>query len=61
MSLKENALEKLVAYRKAHRAWKDAPDKSDAKADAKRERGKVHSELLEAAELVEPLIKKSER
>lgn len=52
LSLKQNALDKLLEYRRAHIAWKSAPDGPE-KVEAKRVRGQVHSAMLSAAELYE--------
>lgn len=51
MSLKENALQKLVEYRAAHLVVKNAPE--GKKSQAIRQREKAHSDLLLAAELYE--------
>lgn len=42
----------LIAYRKAHLAWKSAPDGPE-KVAAKRLRGQLHGKLLELSELLE--------
>jgi hypothetical protein len=56
MSLKENALQKLIDYRRAHLAMKAAPD--GKKSQAIRLRDKAHSDLILASELYERTVKK---
>ena len=53
MSIKENALEKMMAYVDSHIAWKAAPP-GDTKVAAKQFRGQRHSEMIEAAKLYKP-------
>jgi hypothetical protein len=57
LSLKENALEKLVAYRRAHLAWKAAPE-GPQKVATKAARWQARSELFQAAELYENTLRR---
>lgn len=52
MELDDYAIATLIQYRKAHLAWKAAPEGPE-KVAAKRERGQMHSRVLELAELCE--------
>lgn len=53
MSIKQHALDTMIGYLAAHKAWKAAPP-GQAKVDAKQVRGQKHSEMIEAAELYKP-------
>lgn len=52
MEFDQHAKDTLVDYLNAHLAWKRAPA-GQAKVDAKQARGKMHSKVLELAELIE--------
>jgi hypothetical protein len=60
LSIKENALDAVVEYRRAHLNWKLAPD-GEAKVKAKVEKGKKHSAMLQAAEIYERQLPIPER
>lgn len=53
MSIKQHALDAMLDYIEAHKAWKDAPP-GPAKVAAKQVRGQKHSEMIEAARLYQP-------
>lgn len=53
MSIKQNALDALIAYLDLHIAWKDAPQ-GPARLEAKRKRDAAHGPLIESAKLYKP-------